>query len=236
MQEATKARGRRSGPWPLLAGALLFGCAFAQELGQSAGQGALQGFSTFVYEKDSQDSWGTAYSVSGRGVGVGTRAVASEGLDCDAVGDEFLELYGVDVLRRIRTFGPTVDGALDANRFASLAKAPFRLSGLRQGGVIGVVQTDGGRLAKFVAQFGQEGEEPSVELHGLTVVDAGTGAVVHAAAEPIRLPSRAAIDLDPPGGEPGYDLRFGPDRAGVATLAAGSGAGLSFPEGSLCRN
>jgi hypothetical protein len=219
-----------------LACALFVGCALAKGLGVAAGQGALEGFSTQMYEKDGQDSWGNAYSVSGRGVGVGTRAAAADPIDCSAVSDEFLELYGADLLRRLRGRVATIDGTLSKERFDALAQTPFRMNEARHGGAIGVAQTTSGRVAKFVVVFSGEGDGARLELHDVTVYESGSGAVVRAAKAPLELPSRVAIDLDGMPGEPAYDLRFGPDPSGVPTLAAASGAGLSFPTASLCES
>jgi hypothetical protein len=214
----------------------LVGCVFAKEMGLAAGEGALEGFSTYVYEKDSQDSWGSSWEVSGRGAGVGTRSAAPEASDCTGVSDEFLELYGADVLRRLPSRVTTVDGALTSAGFDELMRTPFRMTGARTAGVIGVSQTTSGRLAKFVVVFGGAEDEPTLELHDLTVYESRTGAVVRSAKAPIRLPNRVAIDLDGAPGQAAYDLRFGPDPSGVPTLAAGAGAGLSFPSASLCES
>ncbi len=212
-----------------LAGAL--GCAggaeLAQELGMSAGEGALEGFSDWVSYRD-EDEWGQSWRTSGRGVtGVTARGVLPP--DCSGVDDE-LVLYVGDVLASPASFVSTLDGALDRSAYRPLAEADFRLTGARAGGVIGILQTTGGRRARFALRWD---ERP--ELHDLTVFDAGGGEVALRFEVPMPLAPRAVVDLDPDAAG-GFDLLYGPAPDGRMTLAAAEGAALSFPLDSLCKD
>ncbi len=205
------------------------GCAgagdFAKELGGAVGEGALEGFADYVtYE--TEDRWGQAWTTSGRGVeGFGSRSI--EKPDCAAVDDE-LALYVGDVIRSPGRFVSTLDGELSQRAFESLALGGIRLTGPREGGAIGVIQTTAGRYGRFVLHWD---DQPI--LHDLVVYDAETGQAVLRFDRPMPLAPHVQVNLDPGEGE-GFDLLYGPAPDGRPSLAAGEGAGLSFPMASLC--
>jgi len=210
----------------LLALACAGGAEFAKDFGTGLATGAVEGFTGYV-SYGSSEQWGDSWKPSGRGVdGVAPRSPARP--DCSLVDDES-QLYVGSMLQSPSTFVSTLDATLDEAAFEQLAAAQFRLTGERAGGVIGVLHTTAGRPARFVVKWG---EQPV--LHDIVVYDAATGETALRFEIPMPLAPHALVNLDP--GEPeGFDLLFGPAPDGRLTLAAGEGAGLSFPLESLCK-
>ena len=228
---------RRHAAW-LVAGAIAIsaGCGtsggqFAREMGMSAGEGALSGFANYVSYRE-ENKWGDAWATSGRGVGnaeSGEEAVTSRAAardqDCTAVSDESL-LYVGDVLHAPARFVSTMDGSIDAAGVREIGRAGLRVP--QKGAVIGILKTTAGRYARFVLEWS---DQP--RLHDLIVYDE-LGETTLRFDVPMPLAPHALVNLDK--GEPeGFDLLFGPDPSGRATLAAGEGAELSFPVASLCK-
>lgn len=199
---------------------------FARDMGIAAGEGALSGFADYVSYRE-ENQWEDSWAPSGRGVSSGEAVVsrAARDQDCGAVSDESL-LYVGDVLHDPARFVSTIDGAIDAAGVREIGKAGLRLA--HKGGAIGIVKTTAGRYARFVLEWG---DQPL--LHELTVYD-DKGDTTLRFSVPMPLAPHALVNLDK--GEPeGFDLLYGPDPDGRATLAAGEGAALSFPIASLCK-
>ena len=221
--------GVRAGVGVCLVGWVL-GCAgageFAKDMGSALGAGALEGFAGYVDYRE--DEWGQSWNPSGRGVsGVTTRSAVTP--SCEGAEDESL-LYVGELLRSPASFISTLDGALDRDTYRSLSDLDFRLTGPREGGAIGIVRTTAGDYARFVLVWD---ERP--ELHDLAVYDPASGAPILRFEIPMPLAPHALVNLDSEESEPGFDLLFGPAPSGQLTLAAGQGAALSFPLGSLCQ-
>ncbi len=224
------ARSLKPALWIISTCALGLGCAggaeLARDFGTALGEGAAQGLGGYV-SYGSSDQWGESWTPSGRGAtGVAPRSAAKP--DCSLSEDES-QLYVGPALANPSSFVSTLDGSLDHAGFQELARTGFRLKGERAGGVIAVLHTTAGRHARFVLRWD---ERP--HLHDVTVYDAGTGEASLRFEIAMPLAPHALVNLDP--GEPeGFDLLFGPGADGRLTLAAGDGAGLSFPLESMCR-
>ena len=209
--------------------AVALGCAgsgeFAKDAATSLGVGALEGFADYV-EYGGADSWGDSWDTSGRGVsGVVPRSAVKP--DCGMADDE-TQLYVGDLLASPGAFVSTLDGALDRSAYLPLTEAGFRLTGERAGGVIAILQTTAGHRARFVLRWD---DQPM--LHDLVVYDLATGEAVLRFDVPMPLAPHAMVNLDPDEAK-GIDLLYGPAPSGRPTLAAASGAALSFPLESLC--
>lgn len=214
---------------------------FGTELLEAASEGAMEGLSHRIYtdtdtgyKSGAEDEWDEAWRGGARGVGPAPRSTERLSVNCQGVGDEFSELYTGDVLRSPRRYVATVDGQLTQSEFLSLPRGELRLPRSRQGAGIAVVNTSEGNLAKFTFRWANGSD--TLEIEDLEVVEASTGRELRSLPGPVRVPPRAAFDVDPPGGDGAtvHDLAHGPDLDGALALRSLAKAGLSVPRASLC--